>query len=258
MAETLTGQIAVVTGAGSAQGIGFAIARRLFREGASVAITATGEHIHSRARELDPSGQRVFSFIADLTEESSAQKFVEAVLQRFGCVEILVNNAGMSQSGQQPGSGEIAALSFVGWQRQLAMTLHTAFLMTRAVLPIMKHQSYGRIVNVSSVTGPLVSNAGSGAYGAAKGAMDGMMRAVAIEVGGNGITMNAVAPGWIATGSSLSGELQAAKYTPVGRAGTPDEVAAAVAFLASRDASYITGQVLVIDGGNILQESKKA
>ena len=258
MAETLTGQIAIVTGAGSAQGIGFAIARRLFREGASVAITATGEHIHSRARELDPSGLRVFSLIADLTEESSAQKFVEAVLQRFGRVDILVNNAGMAQSGQQPGSGEIASLSFVDWQRQLAMTLHTAFLMTRAVLRIMKRQAYGRIVNVSSITGPLVSNAGSGAYGAAKGAMDGMMRAVAIEAGGHGITMNAVAPGWIATGSSLPDELQAAKYTPVGRAGTPDEVAAAVAFLASREASYITGQVLVIDGGNILQESKKA
>ena len=258
MAETLKGQIAIVSGAGSAQGIGFAIARRLFQEGASVAITATGEHIHSRGRELDPSGKRVFSFIADLTEESSAQKLVEAVQNRWDRVDILVNNAGMAQSGQQPGSGEIASLSFADWQRQLAITLHTAFLMTRAVLPIMKSQAYGRIVNVSSVTGPLVSNIGSGAYGAAKGAMDGMMRAVAIEVGSHGITMNAVAPGWIATGSSLPEELQAAKYTPVGRAGTPDEVAAAVAFLASRDASYITGQVLVIDGGNILQESKKA
>jgi 3-oxoacyl-[acyl-carrier protein] reductase len=258
MTESLNEQIAIVTGAGSAQGIGFAIARRFFQQGASVAVTATGEHIHSRARELDPSNKRVFSFIANLTEESAVQTFVEAVQKRFSRVDILVNNAGMAQSGQQPGSGEIATLSFADWQRQLAMTLNTAFLMTRAVLPIMKRQSYGRIVNVSSVTGPLVSNAGSGAYGAAKGAMDGMMRAVAIEAGASGITINAVAPGWIATSSSLPDELQAAKYTPVGRAGTPDEVAAAVAFLASRDVSYITGQILVVDGGNILQESKKA
>ena len=258
MTESLNGQIAIVTGAGSAQGIGFAIARRFVQEGASVAVTATGEHIHTRARELDSSGERVFSFVADLTEESSAQKFVEAVQKRFGQVHILVNNAGMAQNGQQPGSAEIASLSFTDWQRQIAMTLNTAFLMTRAVLPIMKRQSYGRIVNVSSVTGPLVSNAGSGAYGAAKGAMDGMMRAVAIEAGADGITINAVAPGWIATGSSLPYELEAANYTPVGRAGTPDEVSAAVSFLASPGASYVTGHVIVVDGGNILQESKKA
>jgi 3-oxoacyl-[acyl-carrier protein] reductase len=138
------------------------------------------------------------------------------------------------------------------------MTLDTAFLMIREVLPVMRKQKYGRIVNITSVTGPRVSNAGSSAYGAAKGAMDGMMRAVAIETGLAGITVNAVAPGWIQTASSLPGELAAAKYTPLGRAGTPEEVAAAACFLASREASYITGEVLVVDGGNILQEVKKA
>jgi 3-oxoacyl-[acyl-carrier protein] reductase len=258
MSSPLNGQTAVVTGAGSAGGIGFAIARRLFEQGAFVAITATGERIHARARELDTTGERVFSFIADLTDEKRAQAFVDAVRSRTARIDILVNNAGMAQNGKQPGSGHIASLALAEWQRQIAMTLNTAFLMTRAVLPIMKQQAYGRIVNVSSVTGPLVSNAGSGAYGAAKGAVDGLMRAVAIEHGLDGITVNAVAPGWIATGSSNPDELDAARYTPVGRAGRPEEVAAAVSFLASPEASYITGQVLVIDGGNVLQESKKA
>jgi 3-oxoacyl-[acyl-carrier protein] reductase len=120
----------------------------------------------------------------------------------------------------------------------------------------MVSRKYGRIVNVSSVTGPLVSSRGSSAYSAAKAGMDGMMRAVALETAADGITINAVAPGWIATGSSSESERVAALHTPIGRAGTADEVAAAVVFLASPDASYITGQSLVIDGGNILQEAK--
>jgi len=254
----LTGHVAIVTGAGSATGIGFAIARRLFEQGATIAVTATGARIHERAKELDPSGANAFSFVADLTDERQVKELVASVLKRLGRIDILVNNAGMARDGRQPANDNLEALTFAEWQEQIAMTLNTAFLMTREVLPAMKRRKYGRIVNISSVTGPLVSNAGSSAYGAAKGAMEGMMRAAAIECGLQGITVNAVAPGWIATGSSLPDELEAAKYTPVGRAGTPEEVAAAACFLASPEASYITGQVVVVDGGNVLQEVKNA
>lgn len=250
-------QVAIVTGAGSATGIGFAIARKLHEAGAHVAISATGVRIHERARELE-GGARLSSYVADLTDESQVKKLVASVMERHGRIDVLVNNAGMATGGTQPANDVLENLTYAEWQKQIAMTLDTAFLMTREVLPVMRKQKYGRIVNVSSVTGPTVSNAGSSAYGAAKGAMDGMMRAAAIEAGLDGITVNAVAPGWIQTGSSLPEELEAAKYTPLGRAGTPEEVAAAVCFLASREASYIAGQVLIVDGGNVLQEIKKA
>jgi len=258
MEQAFRGQAAIVTGAGSPAGIGFAIARALLSEGAQIAITSTTERIHQRARELDPTGKDVLAIVADLTAEEDSRRIVDAVFERYGRIDVLINNAGMAQTGASLEGKTLQESSYPDWRRQIEITLHTAFLMTRAVLSVMTQKRYGRIVNVSSVTGPLVSNRGSSAYGAAKAAMDGMMRAVALESALDGITINAVAPGWIATASSTESERIAGLHTPMGRAGTPEEVAAAVCFLASPAASYITGQSLVIDGGNILQENKSA
>jgi 3-oxoacyl-[acyl-carrier protein] reductase len=241
----LAGRRALVSGCGSTEGIGFATARLLARLGADVAITSTTARIHERARELGVRG-----FVADLADAAQADELTTAV----GAVDVLVNNAGMTQTGAADGGDVFLRLSPEQFQRQLDITLKTAFHLTRAVLPGMVGRRYGRVVMVSSVTGPLVTAAGSGAYAAAKGALDGLMRTIALEHGADGITVNSVQPGWIATASSEPDELEAGLHTPVGRPGTPAEVAAAIAFLCTEEASYVTGQTLVVDGGNVIQE----
>jgi 3-oxoacyl-[acyl-carrier protein] reductase len=181
---------------------------------------------------------------------------VKAVLAAYGRIDLLVNNAGMLNVNEPEVARELAAFTDGEWRRGIEINLTTAFNVTRAVLPGMVAQGYGRIVNVASVTGPVVSNPRSGLYSAAKAGMVGLTRSLAIEVAHRGITVNAVLPGWILTGSSTESEVVGGQHTPIGRSGTPEEVAELVAFLASEAASYVTGAAIVIDGGNSVQEYK--
>jgi 3-oxoacyl-[acyl-carrier protein] reductase len=174
----------------------------------------------------------------------------------MGSVHILVNNAGMVQLGQVEESATLSNISEQAWHSSIDRNLTTCFNITQELLRGMIQQKYGRIVNVSSVTGPVVSNPASGPYSAAKAAMVGMSRSLAIEVGHKGITVNNVAPGWISSGSQLPEEAVGGFNTPLRRSGTPDEVADLIAFLASDESSYITGQLIIIDGGNTIQEYK--
>jgi 3-oxoacyl-[acyl-carrier protein] reductase len=248
---SLAGRVALVTGAGSPLGIGFAAARILAARGARVAVAATTDRVHDRAAEIGGAG-----VIADLTDPDAVQRAVAEVQERLGPVDVLVNNAGMVQTGIEAAADDFVDLDEATWLREIDLNLHTAFRVCRAVAPGMAERGWGRIVNVSSVTGPLVTAPQSAGYSAAKAGVDGLTRALALELGPRGVTVNSIAPGWIDTASATDEERRAGAHTPVGRPGTAEEVAEVIAFLAAPAASYLTGQSIVVDGGNTIQEIK--
>jgi 3-oxoacyl-[acyl-carrier protein] reductase len=222
-----------------------------------VAVCSTTERIHQRAVELGGGDVEALGIVADLTEPDAARSVVDAARDRFGPIDVVVNNAGMvtvtSPDVEEP---PFLELPVDAWRRSLDMNLSTAFHVTQAALPDMLSRGWGRVVMISSVTGPVVTNPRSAGYSAAKAGMDGLMRAIAVEVARAGVTVNSVAPGWIATGSQTPEEAIAGTHTPVGRSGSAEEIASVVAFLASEGASYLTGQSIAVDGGNTIQEYK--
>jgi 3-oxoacyl-[acyl-carrier protein] reductase len=243
---------ALITGAGSPTGIGFAVARALGRAGHRIAITSMTARILDRALELKALGVDAVGFAADLTDPERVSDLIEQV----GDVEVLVNNAGMAALGVQGPTGPLEDMATGTWTGSIERNLTTAFYVTRACLRGMKARRSGRIVNVSSTTGPVTGIAFDAGYAASKAGMLGLTRSLCLEVARHGITVNAVAPGWIATGSQPEADARAGLATPMGRSGTSDEVASCVAYLCSAAASYITGQLIVIDGGNSVVEDK--
>ena len=240
----LSGRVAVVTGA--SRGIGRAIAQLLAARGATVVAAARGENARAVADEITAGGGRCEAVALDVTTPGSAEEAVGGVMARHSRLDILVNNAGIAKDQL------LLRMKRDDWDAVLATNLTAAFALTQAVLKPMIRQRSGRIVNVTSVVG-LTGNAGQANYAASKAGVVGFTKSVAREVASRAITVNAVAPGFIETDmtGAMTDKAREAITTaiPLGRVGQPADIAAAVAFLVSDEAAYITGQVLGVDGG---------
>lgn len=247
---SLSGRTALVSGAGAPNGIGIAIASTLIECGAEVFITSTTPRIHDRAAALGCRG-----FVSDLSRETEARDLVA----KLNKLDILVNNAGMASIGSQIGADEASDLTKTtteSWQRGIARNLSTAVNLTRAALPLLRNSDAGRIIMISSVTGGLMAMRNQPVYAAAKAALLGLTRSIALDEARYGLTCNSILPGWIATDTQNKDEAAQGLRVPLGRSGKPSEIAGLVAWLASQSAAYMTGQALVVDGGNSIAEER--
>ena len=241
----LSGQVALVTGA--SRGIGKAVALAFARCGAKVACVARSlDKLNETVSEIRAAGGIAEPFACDVANRESVDAVVEAVVEKWETVHILVNNAGITRDTLVP------RMSDAHWDDVINTNLRGAFLFIRAVTRSLMQNRYGRIINMSSVSA-LTGNMGQANYAASKAGLIGLTRTVAKELASRNVTANAIAPGFIATdmtaalGDALTDEVK--KRVPAKRLGTPEDVAAAALFLASRDAGYITGLVLTVDGG---------
>jgi 3-oxoacyl-[acyl-carrier protein] reductase len=250
----LAGRAALVTGVGGQRGIGFAVASALAARGAALVVSAAGYRVHHRAAEL-PRG--TVACAGDLTHAGTAKELARAAVSHFGRLDIAVNCAGMTSTTRpEPEAGRISEMSFGTWRAGLARNLDAAFHFAQAVMPALEDSDAGRLVMVASLTGPAMAMRGEIAYGAAKAGVVGLVRGLALDSAAAGVTVNAVAPGWIATDSQTPAEHEQGLRTPIGRSGTADEVASLITYLCTPSSSYLTGQCLIVDGGNSIAEER--